>query len=136
MKRDVQITFRNIEPSEFIEEQVRERVSELEQFFDHIIGCRVAVEAPHKSQNKGKLYNVKIYIDVPGDTITITHNKKQNQAHEDFNVALRDAFTAAERRLRVYLRKLRDRSKGQEAAQAEIEGLAGTVGEVGEESAA
>lgn len=111
MERDVQITFRDIEPSEFIEAQVREKVAELEQFFDHIVGCRVLIEAPHRNKNKGKLYNVKVLLDVPGDTIAVTHNHPQDGAHEEFQVALRDAFNAAKRRLRDYVARVRGNVK-------------------------
>ncbi len=111
MERNVQITFRNIESSEFIEAQVHARIDELEQYFDHIIGCRVLIEAPHQSKTKGKLYNVKVYLDVPGDTIFVTRNHPKDGAHEEFEVALRDAFNAMTRRLKDYVAKLRGNVK-------------------------
>lgn len=114
MERNVQITFRDIEPSEFIEAQVEARIDELEQYFDHIVGCRVLIEAPHQSKTKGKLYNVKIFLDVPGDTIAVTHTHPNDGAHEEFEVALRDAFNAARRRLKDYVAKMRGNVKSHE----------------------
>lgn len=43
----LQITFRNIDVSPAVETKIRERASELEQFCDRIVSCRVVVEAPN-----------------------------------------------------------------------------------------
>lgn len=122
MERNVQITFRNLESSEFIEAQVQARIGELEQYFDHIVGCRVLLEAPHQSKTKGKLYNVKVYLDVPGDTIVVTRNHPKDGAHEEFEVALRDAFNATRRRLKEYVAKMRGNVKNHDVSADLAEG--------------
>ena len=108
MQIPVQITFRNIGPSPAIEAAVRERASKLERFFDRIISCRVVVEAPHRSKRKGKLYQIRISLTVPGEELAVTAAGPQDPAHEDVYVAIRDAFDAAERRLQDYADRLRE----------------------------
>ena len=46
----LELSFHNIEASDALKAAVREHVGKLEQLHDHIIGCRVVIEMPHKSQ--------------------------------------------------------------------------------------
>ncbi len=115
MQRPLQIAFRNMEPSEAVEADIRERVERLERFYDRITGCRVVVEAPHRHQHKGKLYDVRIDIDVPNEAIVVQRSGPENQAHEDVYVSVRDAFGAATRRLQDYVRRAGGRVKVHEA---------------------
>lgn len=111
MRLPLQITFHNLEPSEFIEKAAREHAEKLEQFHDQIISCRVSIEAPHKHQNKGILYHVTIDIRVPGDEIVVSRMPDDEHAHEDVYVAMRDAFNAARRQLKQYVQKRRGQVK-------------------------
>ncbi len=108
MQTPLQVSFQNIEPSPAVEARIREKAAKLERFHPRIIGCSVVVEAPHRHHRKGKLYNVRIDISVPGKDIHIGHTGPQNHAHEDINVAIRDAFNAATRLLEDHVRKTRD----------------------------
>jgi ribosome-associated translation inhibitor RaiA len=49
MEIPLQITFRNMPPSQAIEDNIREKASKLESFYDRIMSCRVIVEAPPSS---------------------------------------------------------------------------------------
>ena len=50
MKLPLQITSRNVSLSETAEQAIREKAAKLDHFYDHIMGCRVLVEAPHRSR--------------------------------------------------------------------------------------
>jgi len=50
MKIPVQVTFRNVEPSEMVEKWIRDEATRLETFYSEIMGCRVTVEMPHRHQ--------------------------------------------------------------------------------------
>ncbi len=103
----LQINFRNMEPSDAVEDNVREKVEKLEQYFSHLKSCRVVIEAPHRHHHKGKIYHVKIEIGVPGKPdIVVSHEPGQNHAHEDVYVSIRDAFQTASRQLKNYARKM------------------------------
>jgi len=107
MQIPLEVTFRDMDRSDAVEAAAREKAGRLERYFDRIIGCRVAIEAPHRHQQKGKLYAVRIEISVPGNVIVVSHAGPRNPAHEDVYVALRDAFAAAARRLEDHARKVR-----------------------------
>lgn len=102
MQIPLQITIRGIEHSDALEIHIREKANKLDEFFDHIMSCRVVVEVPHKHQHQGKQFNVRLDIGVPGGEIVV------NRDHaEDIYVALRDAFDAAKRQVEDYARKIR-----------------------------
>ena len=94
-----QITLRNIEETAAIESRLQEKIAKLGRFYNHITFCRVVVDLPEKRKHQGKLFNVRIEIDVPGKEIVI-----KRDLHEDLYVAIRDAFKAASRQLEDYAR--------------------------------
>ena len=101
------VTFRDMGPSPAIEAAIRERAQRLDRFHPHIMVCRVVVEAPHRHRRKGKLYGIRVDVTIPGGEIAVTHEGRQNHAHEDVYVAIGDAFDAAGRLLEDHVRKRR-----------------------------
>ena len=145
MEIPVKITFRNMPPSKAIEANIKEKVDKLDSLYDGIMSCRVIVEAPHRHHHKGKAYQVRIDMTVPGDEIVInrapkrleaarsahpeelenglaeSHEPSKHGAHEDAYVAIRDAFNAAGRKLQDHARRKQGKVKIHEsAAQARI----------------
>ncbi len=111
MQVPVQIDFQNMDRTDAVEARLRERVDKLEQFYDRITACRVKVVAPHRHHRQGKLYEVRVDLDVPGSHILVSHTGPKNHAHEDVYVAIRDAFDAAQRQLEDHSRKIRQKVK-------------------------
>ena len=107
MEQPLQITFRDIPRSEALEAVIREKAEKLDQFYEKVMACRVVVEAPHGHHHKGYLYHVRIDLTVPRGELVIKRDPKDNHAHEDPYVAVRDAFKAARRKLQDYARKQR-----------------------------
>jgi cold shock CspA family protein/ribosome-associated translation inhibitor RaiA len=107
MQVPLEIIFRNLPPSEFIEARVRERVGRLERLYDGITSCHVAIEVPHRHHHKGTTYHVRIETRVPGTELLISKDPGNAFAHADVYVAVRDAFDAAERQLAEFARKQR-----------------------------
>lgn len=110
MQIPLQITIRDMEPSDTLETHIREKAHKLDEFFDRIMSCRVVVEMPHKHHHQGKQFNVRIDIGVPGNEIVVNRDHS-----EDVYVALRDAFNAAKRQLEDYAHKIRGDIKNHEA---------------------
>lgn len=110
----LQITFRGMDPTEAIEANIREKAEKLDRFSDHIMSCRVVIEAPHRHQHKGKLYNVRVDIGIVGGELAVTHERPLDHAHEDIYVAIRDAFDAAVRRVEDFARRQRGKVKAHE----------------------
>ncbi len=111
MEKPLEISFRRMDSSPAVEARIREKVDELETFFDRIIGCRVVVEQDHRHHRQGNLFRISLDITLPGKEITINHKGPKNQAHEDIYVAIRDAFNAARRRVEDHARVRRGKIK-------------------------
>lgn len=101
----LQVTFRDIDPSPAVEAAIEEHAAKLERFHSRIVVCHVTVEARHHHRHKGRLYNVRIDITVPGGEVLAVHGHPQDHAHEDVYIAVRDAFNAATRQLEDRVRK-------------------------------
>lgn len=110
----LQITFRNMEPTDALEAELRRRAEKLERFSDHLMSCRVVVEAPHRHHHTGKLYHVRIDLGVVGGELVVTREGPLDHAHEDLHVAIRDSFDAAARQLEDFVRKRRGQVKDHE----------------------
>jgi ribosome-associated translation inhibitor RaiA len=107
MQTPLRISFHQLPPSPALEADVRARVDELEEVFERIVSCRVAIECPHRHHHQGQLYRVRVELDVPGDRIVVGRSPDRDATHEDPYVAVRDAFHAARRRLAEHAHRLR-----------------------------
>lgn len=100
MNIPLQVTYRDMEASENLDSEIRERASDLEKFFDRIIRCRVIVAAPSQHHRNGQSYEVRIELSVPGHEI-IAGGDSEGDAY----VATRHAFGTAERELKKYVER-------------------------------
>jgi ribosomal subunit interface protein len=114
MQIPLEITFRDMPPSEAVEARVRGRAAALERFHPRVTGCRVVLEAHHRHHRQGRLYHVAIHLVLPEGEIAVTRDPAAHHAHEDIYVAVRDAFDALERRLQDRARRLRGAVKHHE----------------------
>jgi ribosome-associated translation inhibitor RaiA len=89
-------TFRGMLPSPALRAQVERSAARLEQFYERIVACHVAIEKPHRHHLHGSPFWIHITLVVPG---TGTHIAVSKHHHEDPYVALWDAFRAARRQL-------------------------------------
>ena len=102
MTLPLQVTWRNVEPSDAVEADIRQKAEKLQRHHPQIVSWHAVVEAPHAHHHKGKLYRLHLDIAVPGKHISVTRDPSKHQAHEDLYVAVRDAFDAAQRQLQDY----------------------------------
>lgn len=116
MQQPLQITFKNVDPSEAVEANVRSKIDWLETFCDRIHSCRVVIEVPHRHHHQGRIYQVRVDLTVPGGEFVVNRESGQNGAHEDVYVAIRDAFDASRRRLEDFMRRQRGETKTHEVA--------------------
>jgi cold shock CspA family protein/ribosome-associated translation inhibitor RaiA len=99
------ITYKNFSPTPAVDENVRQKSSVLERYHDRIVECRVVLEQVSRHHRQGRLYEVRVDVIVPGGEIVASRSPGEDHAHEDLNVAIRDAFKAARRRLEDHLRR-------------------------------
>lgn len=87
--------------SEAMEAEIREKAERLDHYHDGIMSCRVTVDAPARHHRVGS-FNVRIDLTVPGKELVV-----DRQQQEDLQVAIREAFAAARRRLEDHARLVR-----------------------------
>jgi cold shock CspA family protein len=139
MKLPIQITFRGIAQSGGLYTLIQEQASALDQYYSGIMRCRVSIEVPHRHHQEGNRYHVRIALTVPGEEIVVAHGPSLypslrdvkgeemaraadlNPVHQYGEVAIREAFDIARRRLQDYARRQRGAVKHHE------EPLHGTV---------
>jgi ribosomal subunit interface protein len=102
MQNPLQITFKNMDPSEALKADVRDKAEKLERFCNQIISCRVLLEAESQRHRQGNLYHVSVDIKVPDGEIYAGRSAGQRHSHEDVYIAIRDAFDHARRQLEDY----------------------------------
>jgi cold shock CspA family protein/ribosome-associated translation inhibitor RaiA len=107
MATPIEIVFKNMDHSDFVEQRVQKEAAKLDRFFGRTGSIRVVIEAANRSHRKGDLYQVGIHMTVPpGGSLDVNRAKPASHAHEDVYVAIRDAFSAARRQLQDHARKL------------------------------
>lgn len=99
METPLQISLRGIAHSDVLHNAIQQKAKKLERYYAHIMSCRVVLELTARHHRKGKQYSARIDLKVPGGEIAVTH-----EHDEDLQIALRDAFDAARRRLEDYAR--------------------------------
>ncbi len=110
----VNITFRHMESSAAVETRVHELVGHLGVFSDRIQSCRVVIDSPHRHHHQGKVFAVKVLLELPGDDVVVDMERPQRDNHDDVYVVLRDAFDAAKRQLQQRMSSLRGDGKRRE----------------------
>jgi cold shock CspA family protein len=117
MKLPIQISFHNLDRIEAVENRILEEAAQLDEFCDRIMSCRVVIDVPHRHHLVGNVYQVRIDIKVPGEEIAIVQEPAQHDPfYENVNVAIRDAFNSAARRLEEHVRRQRQDVKHHEVA--------------------
>ncbi|OKH88850.1 HPF/RaiA family ribosome-associated protein [Thalassospira sp. TSL5-1] len=106
MKVPVQITYRDVDQSDALDERIRFKVEKLEETFDRMTSCHVVIEKPHSSRAR-PLYSVHFGINVPGKEIMVKRDSADH-AHEDVYIALKNSYQAARRQLKDYAEKMRN----------------------------
>jgi ribosomal subunit interface protein len=109
MEIPLQITSRDFELTDAIKLEILDKAKKLDKYYDRITRCRVVVETPHRRHHEGKLYNVQIYITLPGGELVV-----KRAPHEDLYVAVRNSFDAARRKLEDFARLQRGEVKRHE----------------------
>jgi cold shock CspA family protein len=114
MQLPLQLSFRNMEPSEAIEAIVRQKAARLDSLANHIMSCRVVIEPAGQHHLHGNLYQVHLDIKLPGGEIAITREPSKHVKYKNLTLAIRDAFDSARRKLEDFVREERGAIKAHE----------------------
>ena len=112
MATAIDIHFHGIERSEAIEALVRRKVRKLERHFGRMTSCRVVLEAPHRSPEKPKVFQIKIELGVPRRRpIVVCHEREGSHANAELPLAIRGSFEAALRKVDWVSRRIGNRPR-------------------------
>lgn len=104
----LELSFHNMQPSDALKAAVQKHFKKLEKFHDHLIGCRVAIEMPHKNHRTGQnLPDVRIVLRVPGRELVVSRDKARagnKKAVTDAYAVLDYVFSVAESQLKAHRR--------------------------------
>jgi hypothetical protein len=129
MTRPIDIEFHGIQPTEWIEADIRRRAVKLDTFCRNILSCRVTVDRPHRHHLAGNRFQLRIDVMVPGGEISVsraaTWHAPVRDRHvrawakefevegrrKDVQLVVREAFDVARRRLQDFVRRQRGEVK-------------------------
>ena len=97
------VVFRDVSQSPSLAFTIEKKLKKLDKLSDEVNSSRVVIETPHQHKHKGKLFRAHIELSVKGSPITV------HQEDTSVHVAVRDAFRAAERKLKQACSKRQSR---------------------------
>jgi ribosome-associated translation inhibitor RaiA/cold shock CspA family protein len=111
MQVPLEVAFHNIDSSDWAEQEIRERVADLEKIYARLTSCRVRVDQRAQNNNGTIPPVVHIELGIPGrPDVVVSHEPDhliRKYQRPDLHKAINEAFRIAERRL-VDLKEKRD----------------------------
>ena len=96
-----EITYRNVEKTEDIENLIAEKMDKLEETCDYITSCHVAIERRHQHQQTGNPYRVRLDVRVPpGHELVTKRISTEGERDESLPTFVRRSFEAMRRQLK------------------------------------
>jgi len=100
MNPTVQITVKDTTIPDAVRDECRHRATELGSHSARLTSCRVVVSTPHRRHRTGNGHEVTVTLSVPGGEIVGSHTD------EAVDIAVREAFDAAHRRLDEHVERI------------------------------
>ncbi len=112
MQVPLDITYRDVEKTDALEQLIRTKADKLEEVCDHIIGCHVAIERAHTHPDQGSPFRVRLDMTVPpGHELAVTKNPGEGVQYDSLEAVIREAFDTARRQLRDLTEQQQNRQK-------------------------
>jgi cold shock CspA family protein/ribosome-associated translation inhibitor RaiA len=100
MKIQPEITYRNVEKSEAIDNLVHEKIAKLENICNYINSCHIAIEKIHDRPRSGSPYRVRIDLTVPpGHELAAEKNPGESVQYQPLDAVVRETFDAMRQQL-------------------------------------
>ncbi|BAZ80746.1 MAG: cold shock domain-containing protein [Sphaerospermopsis kisseleviana] len=100
MKIQPEITYRNVEKSEAIDNLVHEKIAKLENICNYINSCHIAIEKIHDRPRSGSPYRVRIDLTVPpGHELAAEKNPGEGVQYQPLDAVVRETFDAMRQQL-------------------------------------
>jgi cold shock CspA family protein/ribosome-associated translation inhibitor RaiA len=106
MQSPANITFRHMQASPEVRQDIETRIADLEKFHHHVVSCNVVVTGPSNRHEHGQEFHVQLTVQVPGEDIAVSDSLGQSEATQDLNLLLHSVFEVADRKLREQARMM------------------------------
>lgn len=104
MQLEPQVTFKNVNPSDVILDQIQDRLATLGRTVAGIVTCRVVLERPQCTARKIDRFRIDLVLALKGGLEVAISRDPPEAGREEPESAVRDAFEIAERRFARLLR--------------------------------
>jgi hypothetical protein len=122
MNVPLELTFRDIEPSEPVKKLIYKRAERLERICDYLSSCRVSVEQETRRRREGNDYHVRIDLTVPpSHELVVSRDPGGADKRGDLRLVIGRAFDAAQKQLKELVQRQRGTVKRH--PEQEIEGV-------------
>jgi cold shock CspA family protein len=101
----LEVSFREVDKNEGLEELIRKKAAKLDQACGELMSCRIAVEKAQQRVHQGNPFRVRIDMTVPGHEFVVVRDSGEGEKHAPLSKVISDAFSAARRKLREHVRK-------------------------------
>lgn len=119
MQVPLKLQFKDVDQTPDLERRIRSKVDRLERHCDYLISCRVLVERPHRHEQSGNPYRVRIEASVPpGHDIVVAKDPGDNDLSDSLVTVINNAFTAAERQIKELVERQRREVKTHDVPRA------------------
>ena len=97
----IEITLRDVPSTPAMQNFLRQQANRLERFCENLTSCRIAIERPHRRQQSGNPYRVRIEVTLPPrKDLVVVQDPEDNEKHTGLRAVVRHAFRALERQLK------------------------------------
>ncbi|PZO61290.1 MAG: ribosome-associated protein [Phormidesmis priestleyi] len=95
------ISYRDVPKTDALESLITQKIEKLEQYYDQISSCRVAIEKTHVHPGSGSSYRVRLDITVPENReVVVDKSPDEGVQYPPLETVIGDAFDVANRQLR------------------------------------
>lgn len=99
MQLEPQVTFKNVNPSDVILDQIHDHLGRLERKFPALCCCRVVFERPPQCRRGEDRFRLDLVLTLAGGLEVAVNRDAPDFGREDPADAVRDAFEITERRV-------------------------------------
>lgn len=110
----VQVSFHEVPVSDEVERVCWREAEKLERYHGRITSCHVLIAQPHRRHRKGNLYDIRVNVVIPGGEVVVNRTPREHASDEKLELAIREAFDTARRRLEDAVRRRRGAVKQHE----------------------
>ncbi|TAE54583.1 MAG: HPF/RaiA family ribosome-associated protein [Nostocales cyanobacterium] len=113
MKIPPEITYRNVDKTQAIDNLLQEKIAKLEHICNYINSCHITIEKIHDRPRSGSPYRVRIDLTIPpGHELVAQRNPGESIQYEPLDAVIRQTFDA----MRQQLTKLTQLQRASEKA--------------------